>query len=100
MNEDQKLYLAGFQSSLAKMNIGEASDSSANTWDKRLSIYKDALKNAVLNEAKIRLKARPLFIKGRLLLKESPVISIVSGQWRIRTEVHIILEEIKYQDIY
>ncbi len=53
-----------------------------------------------MSEAKNRLKARPLYIKGRLLLKESPQFRIISGEWVARVEAHIIIKDIEYQDVY
>lgn len=97
---DQKSYLKGFQSSLAKMSIGESSGSWVDKWDKRLDVYKDALKNAIFNEARKRYKSRPLFIKGKLLLIKSPLIMINSGQWKVRVKVHVIIKEVKYRDVY
>ncbi len=100
LNDDQKSYIRGFQSSLAKMSMGEASESWVNTWDKRLEVYKKALRDSVLNEARKKYKSRPLYIKGKLLLKENPVFIIVSGEWKVRVEVHIIISKVNYKENY
>ena len=98
--DEQKNYIMGFQSSLAKVSSGEAKAPVFKNWESRLNVYKDALRNTVLNEARNSLKARPLFIRGRLLLKESPKINIISGEWVVKVEAHIIIKEIEYQDVY
>jgi|GEM_PF-1270906 len=100
LSEDQKYYIKGFQSSLAKMSMGEAKGSWLEEWDTRLKIYKDALRNAVLNEAKRRLKSRPLYIKGKILLIESPRFFMVSGEWVARVKIHVIILEVDYKENY
>jgi len=100
LNENQKTYIRGFQSSPAKFSVGDAYGSYTGPWDKRIAVYKDALRSAVLSDAKKRLKSRPLFIKGRIFLKESPQIAIISGQWRVVVKAHVIMSEIKYEDVH
>jgi hypothetical protein len=100
LTDDQKNYIMGFQSSIAKFSMGEASEKIDKDWSKRLEIYKNAIRNSVLNEAKKRLKARPLYIKGRILLIESPTTGIISGEWNIRVKTHVIINEITYEDVY
>lgn len=100
LTDDQKNYIMGFQSSIAKFSIGEASGKIDKDWGNRLDIYKNAIRNSVLNEAKIRLKARPLYIKGRILLIESPIIGLISGEWNIRVKTHVVINEITYEDVY
>ena len=70
LTDDQKNYINGFQSSIAKFSIGNATGDLNKDWKNRLEIYKNALKDSVLNEAKKRLKARPLYLKGKILLIE------------------------------
>jgi hypothetical protein len=100
LKDDQKSFVNGFQSSLAKFSVGEARKNSIGEWNLRLEAYKDAMKNAVLNEARLKIKARPLFIKGRILLKNSPTITLISGDWRARVETHLIIQEVTYEDVY
>lgn len=100
LTDDQKNYINGFQSTYAKFSVGEAAGPIDKDWGKRLEIYKDAIKNSILNEAKKRLKARPLYIKGRVLIIESPLIRLTSGEWNIRIKTHVAIKEISYEDIY
>jgi hypothetical protein len=100
LTEDQKSYLKGFQSSLAKFSKGEAKKNMLGEWGIRLETYKEALKSAILNEAKSKIRARPLYIKGKILLKNSPKISLISGEWRTQVETHIIITDIQYEDVY
>ncbi|MBN2544323.1 MAG: hypothetical protein JXB50_00910 [Spirochaetes bacterium] len=100
LNENQKTYIRGFQSSIANFSVGDAYGSYTDTWDKRIMVYKDSLRSAVLSDAKKRLKSRPLFIKGKIFLKQSPQITVVSGQWRVVVKAHVIMSEVKYEDVH
>jgi len=100
LNENQKTYIRGFQSSPANFSVGDAYGSYTGPWDNRLLVYKDSLRSAVLSDAKKRLKARPLFIKGKIFLKETPQIAVVSGRWRVVVKAHVIMSEIKYEDVH
>lgn len=100
LNEDQRNFVNGFQSSLAKFSIGEARKNWVGEWNIRLETFKEAMKNAVLNEARNQIKARPLFIKGRILLKNNPEISLISGEWRVRVETHLIIQDVTYEDVH
>lgn len=100
LSEDQKTYIRGFHSSLAKMSIGEAVGSWVDDWPKRLDVYKDALQNAVLNEARLRLKSRPMLLEGKIQLIESPFFGVVSGQWKVRVRTNIRISNIVYEDVY
>jgi len=101
LNEDQKNYIRGFQSVIAKMSMGESSDSfSANEWTNRIMVYKNAIRNAILNALKKDLKSRPNYITGKLSLAESPKFSIISGEWRAIVKIHLIVKEVTYNDTY
>ncbi len=100
LTDDQKNYIMGFQSSYAKFSVGEATGPIDKDWGKRIEIYKEAIRNSILNEAKKRLKARPLYIKGKVLIIESPLIGLVSGEWNIRVKTHVAIKEISYEDVY
>ena len=69
-------------------------------WKIRLETFKEAMNNAVLNAARNQIKARPLFIKGRILLKKSPEISLISGEWRVRVETHLIIQDVTFEDVH
>ena len=100
LNEDQKT-IRGFQSVIAKMSMGESSDSfSANEWTNRIMVYKNAIRNAILNALKKDLKSRPNYITGKLSLAESPKFSIISGEWRAIVKIHLIVKEVTYNDTY
>jgi hypothetical protein len=100
LNEDQRNFVNGFQSSLAKFSEGESRENWIGDWNIRLEAYKEAMKNAILNSARNQIIARPLFIKGRILLKNSPEINLISGEWRVRVETHLIIQEINYEDVH
>jgi len=100
LNENQKSYIRGFGSSIAKNSFGTSSDTWVASWDKRFEVYKDALRNAVLNGAKKNIKSRPLFIKGKILLAESPKFRVLSGEWNATVKINLIITDIKYADVY
>lgn len=101
LNDDQKNFIKGFQSVIAKMSSGSSTGSfPEEEWENRINVYKDALRDAVLNGAKKDLKSRPNFIKGRILLAESPKFSIISGDWRAIVKIHLIINEVTYNDTY
>jgi len=97
--DDQKTFIMGFNSSLAKYTAGEGRKNWIGEWNIRIDAYKDAIKNAILNHAKGKIKARPLYIKGRVLLKNSPIIVLDSGEWRAKVEVNLIIQEITYEEL-
>jgi hypothetical protein len=100
LEEGQKDYLAGFQASSAKMSSGTAFGSSTLGWETRLTVYKESLKNSILNNARKNYKSRPLYIKGKIFLAESPLISIISGEWRVIAKTHVIISSVNYLDSY
>lgn len=100
LNENQKSYIRAFNSSVATFTVGEGYSPFVGEWDNRLISYREAIKNSILNDAKTRLKARPLFIKGKIFLKESPSFTVVSGEWRCVVKVHIMVTEVKYEDVF
>jgi hypothetical protein len=100
LNSGQKSYLAGFQSSTANMSMGEATLSSIASWEKRIETYNLAIKNAVLNKAKEKYKSRPYILKGKILLKENPVFSIISGDWRAIVKIHINIDYANFDSVY
>lgn len=100
LGEDQKHYIRAYQSLSACMSMGEAEGPIIDKWESRLDVYKEAIKAAVLNEARNRLKSRPLLIKGRLLLQESPRIYLISGNWRVRVTIHLMIQDVEYRDVY
>lgn len=100
LNDEQKSYIRAFNSTLSVFSIGEAYSPFNDEWESRLVAYKNAIKEAILNHAKIKLKARPLYIKGKIFLKESPSFSVVSGDWKCVVKVHLMITEIKYEDVF
>ncbi|HOJ64035.1 MAG TPA: hypothetical protein PLE45_06405 [Spirochaetota bacterium] len=100
LNNIQKDYIRGFQSSIAKTASGTGFSKWEVDWTKRFDAYKDAIRDAVLNSARKNIKSRPQYIKGKVLLAESPMFSVVSGDWRVIVKVHLIITEVKYIDSY
>lgn len=100
LNTDQKSYLNGFNSSSANMSMGHASLSWTAPWNSRLETYNLALKNAVLNKAKELYKSRPFILKGKILLKESPIIGLISGEWRVRVKIHISIDNVNFDNVF
>jgi hypothetical protein len=100
LSDNQKNYINGFNSSVAHMSMGEAKAPWMSEWDKRIEVYKEALRDAVLNEAKKRLKSRPLYIKGRIRLKESPRFFVMSGDWHARVKIDIMISDVSYNENY
>ncbi|HOV14962.1 MAG TPA: hypothetical protein PK771_11800 [Spirochaetota bacterium] len=101
LNEDQKNHIKGFQSVIARMSMGESTDSfTANEWTNRFNVYKNSVRNAVLNSARKDIKSRPNYITGKILLAESPKYSIISGEWRCIVKIHLIIKDVTYNDVY
>lgn len=100
LNENQKMYISGFNSTFSKISSGESSDNWASEWDKRIEVYKDAIKTAVLNGARRSIKSRPQYIKGKILLKESPKFFVNSGEWRCIVKISLAIQEVEYIDSY
>lgn len=100
LTEQQKAYMQAFASSSARMSQGGASDSWVADWSKRLEVYQDALKNAVFNAARKKYKSRPQYVKGRILLKETPRFFVEEGQWKAVLKIHLIFDDVSYQDSY
>lgn len=100
LKSHEKSYVKGFRSSLAFMSSGTAYGTSVGDWANRITIYKEAIREAILAGARATIKSRPQYIKGRVLLAESPSISLISGEWRVTVKIHLIINEIKYQDSY
>ena len=100
LSESQKNYLSGWQSLKAKAEAGKYTGNDGIEWTNRIDTYYKALENAVLNGARKKYKSRPQYIKGRLLLKESPDINLIDGQWRVIVKVHLELENVSYQESY
>jgi len=100
LSENQKKYMSGFKSVLSKMAGGESSESWADDWSKRLEVYKNALENTILNAARKSIKSRPLYVKGKILLEDSPKFFIKSGEWRCIIKAHIMILDASYIDSY
>ncbi|HNZ26520.1 MAG TPA: hypothetical protein PLG34_09135 [Spirochaetota bacterium] len=100
LSDSQKKYMSGFKSVLSKMGGGESSESWANDWSARLDVYKDALENTILNGAKKTIKSRPLYVKGKILLEDSPKFFIKSGEWRCIVKAHLMILNASYIDSY
>lgn len=100
MSVDQKTYMEAFKSSIADTSMGTAEDEMYKGWKTRLDVYKNALQNSVLNEARKKIKSRPLYIKGKLLLQESPKITIISGKWHVLVRVNVIIQDVSYRENY
>lgn len=100
LNDQQKVYIQAFKSSIAVMSQGSSTDSWVGDWDIRLSVYEDAIRDGVLNAARKKYKSRPHYLKGRILLAESPNFSVIEGQWRAVLKIHIIFDSVSYQDSY
>ncbi len=100
LSDDQKTYINGFNSSLAVMSMGEASGPWIGDWENRMDIFRNALRNAVLNEAKKTLKSRPLYLKGKLRLRESPVFFVKNGNWYARVIVDVMISDVSYRENY
>ncbi len=56
--------------------------------------YNSAIKNALLSYAKKNLKNKPKEIKGELLIKNSPHLSISSGLFKAEVELYLNIKEI------
>lgn len=100
LNSNQKDYIRGFQGSVAKTASGTGFSKWEKDWTKRLDAYKEGIRSAVLNCARKNIKSRPQYIKGKVLLAESPIFSVLSGEWRAIVKVHIVISEVKYIDSY
>ena len=100
LNQNQKDYIRGFQASIAKSASGTGFSKWEADWTKRFDAYKDAIRDAVLNSARKSIKSRPQYIKGKVLIADSPLYSIISGQWRVIVKVHLIITDVKYIDSY
>lgn len=97
LNEDQKNYITGYQTVAAQLSSGSSTYSfDSESWENRFKVYKNAVQNAVLNGARKDIKSRPTSIKGKLLLAESPKFSIISGEWRAKVKIHLIIDEVEY----
>ncbi len=95
---DQKSYIQGYRTARVLTSQGEYDLLNSQDWNNRYKSFELAVKNAILNYAKTSLKSRPLTIKGKLNLRESPKFSIASGAWRVRVKINLIITEIEYQD--
>jgi len=100
LNKNQKDYIRGFQGSIAKTASGTGFSKWETDWTKRFEAYKDAIRDAVLNSARKSIKSRPQYIKGKVLLVDSPLYSVLAGEWRVIVKVHLIITSIKYIDSY
>ncbi len=100
LNKNQKDYIRGFQSSAAKTALGTGFSKWETDWSKRFDAYKDAIRDAVLNSAKKSIKSRPQYIKGKVLLSQSPLYSVLAGEWRVIVKVHLIIIDVFYIDSY
>lgn len=94
--DDQKSFINGFRSPKVVTSQGIHDLLSSQDWDNRYKSFELAVKDAILNYARTSLKSRPLNIKGRLTLTESPKFSIMSGAWRVRVRINLIIDEIDY----
>jgi len=63
LNDDQKIYHAGYQSLSSRSSAGESFGDIYGGWETRLKTYKEAIKNSILNAAKKNIKSRPLYVK-------------------------------------
>ena len=100
LTKDQKTYLEGFRSSIAKMSSGASQNPRFDDWKIRIETYKEAIRDSILNAAKRKYKSRPLLLKGKVLLNENPRIILVSGNWKVIVKTHIIITDVTYQDVY
>jgi hypothetical protein len=100
LSRDQKSYLRGYQSSLALTGQGMSTGSWVDHWPGRMEQYRESIKLAILHAAKRRYKARPLDISGRLLLAEPPLFGVVGGQWRVSVKIHLIIQDVTWEDVY
>lgn len=100
LNKNQKDYIRGFQSSVARTSAGTGFTKWEEDWTKRFEAYREAIRNAVLNSSKKLIKSRPQYIKGKVLLVNSPIFSVISGEWRVIVKVHLIITDVSYIDSY
>jgi hypothetical protein len=100
LNEDQKTYMQGMHSGVSRTSQGDASGLITEGWDSRITVYKESLKNSILNFARKNYKSRPLYIKGKIFLEESPDILLISGEWRVLVKTHIFITTVNYLDSY
>lgn len=98
--EQQKNRRKNFAGTLAESSKGEDLSQNCQYWDLRNAAFENAVKNAILNKARKNTKSRPEYISGKVMLKESPQITINSGLWRVIVNVSIKFDEITYQTSY
>lgn len=98
--EAQKNHRKNFASALAESSKGEDLSQNCQYWDLRNTAFENAVKNAILNKARKNIKSRPEYISGKVMLKESPQITINSGLWRVIVHVSIKFDEVIYQTSY
>lgn len=98
--EQQKSRRKNFAGTLAESSKGEDLSQNCQYWNLRNAAFENAVKNAILNKARKNIKSRPEYISGKVMLKESPQITINSGLWRVIVHVSIKFDEITYQTSY
>ena len=98
--EAQKSHRKNFTGTLAESSKGEDLSQNCQYWDLRNTAFENAVKNAVLNKARKNIKSRPEYISGKVMLKESPQITINNGLWRAIVYVSIRFDEVTYQASY
>lgn len=98
--EQQKNRRKNFAGTLAESSKGEDLSQNCQYWDLRNAAFENAVKNAILNKARKNIKSRPEYISGKVILKESPQITINSGLWRVIVYVSIKFDEVTYQTSY
>lgn len=61
---------------------------------------KDALKNAVRDYCRARVKNKPRAISGRVLARKQPLIGISSGRYKTRLDFFLEIDRIETYNIY
>ncbi|MCG8569217.1 MAG: hypothetical protein MJB14_03680 [Spirochaetes bacterium] len=97
LRNDHKQFIKGIQALSAQYSGGQAIGTEGLAWDQRTVVFHKALQEAILYKARKKIKSRPLNIKGKVFLKETPLFFIVEGNWRVVVKVNVIIEKVTYQ---
>lgn len=100
LREDQINFRSGFASSTGVTTMGRSVSFQSNDYNNRLLSVKEAIEDAIQNQARRDYKSRPERLRGRLILIGSPRINLISGSWNTTVKIHLIISEVKYQENY
>lgn len=98
LSQFQKKYIESWHTTTANKSNGVGTNTIQEGWlAGRNKGRKKAFENAILHAARKKYKAKPLFLKGKFLLLESPLTSIRQGEFQTSVRILVVFNSAEYE---